>query len=398
MHILLANRWYPPHSGFGGVAMYNYYLSQALVHLGHQVTIVSARRQESDPKLSHNGRITVHRILQKHRPRLHRLPLLGRHVRFIQQISYSVNLSKILALLDRIDPFDLVEFADVNAEGWAYLHQSNRKPVVVRCHTPTFVLREYHTQDEMPYSTNWTARAEKSAILRADRLTAPSLDMARTISTHIGIPVSNISVIPNILDVNAFKSPSIESVTSDGLTVLHVGRLERVKGIEVLARAIPRIKEQVAAIRFVLVGAGDAWQKQLQSQLQAAGIADQVIFTGATDQETLLNWYRKADIAVVPTLNYESFSYTCAQAMAAGLPLVASRIGGIPETVGNGEAALLVRPGDVDELARAITLLATDALMRQRLATKAQRRAQEYFASDVVARQTLQAYRSLLSQ
>src|SRR5262249_53185833 len=129
--------------------------------------------------------------------------------------------------------------------------------------------------------------------------------------------------------------PAPVPICSDdtGVTILHVGRLDRGKGIEVLANAIPSVLAKVPSCRFVFIGddcsdgKGSTWRKRLESQLAAAGVDKQVTFLGGLDQLELNAWYRKADIAVVPSLIYESFSYTCAQAAAAGLPVIASRIG-----------------------------------------------------------------------
>ncbi len=132
---------------------------------------------------------------------------------------------------------------------------------------------------------------------------------------------------------------------------------------------------------------------RLESLFERQGIRQQVEFRGSVDLPALVQAYHQAHIVVVPTLNYESFSYTCAQAMAAGLPLVASRIGGIPETV--GEAGLLVAPGAARELAQALATLALDADLRKRLGTAARQRARETFDAGIVARSTLDQYRQM---
>ena len=153
MHIVLANRWYPPES-HGGVAMYNYYLAHALVKLGHRVTVVASRVSADVPAVEHDDEITVHRLRTQYHYRLHRLPLIGRYMRPLEQAWYSLLLARRLVELQQNDPFDIVEFAEVNAEGWIYQRHRQRRRVVVRCHTPTFVLRKYYTSTEMPYDTN----------------------------------------------------------------------------------------------------------------------------------------------------------------------------------------------------------------------------------------------------
>src|SRR5438445_11993328 len=85
MHITLVCRWYPPHTGFGGVAMHVYYLARALVEKGHRVTVVSARWSSDVPAQEEADGIRVHRLLVKHRSWVHRLPVVGRHMRCLVQ-------------------------------------------------------------------------------------------------------------------------------------------------------------------------------------------------------------------------------------------------------------------------------------------------------------------------
>jgi glycogen(starch) synthase len=409
MHIVLANRWYPPHSGYGGVAVYNYYLAHALVKLGHRVTVVAARWSPDVPALHKDNGVTIHRLLLQHHYRLHRLPVVGRYVRPLQQFLYSFRVARKLRGLEVEDCPDVVEFAEVNAEGFVYLLRRRHCPVVVRCHTPTFVLRRYYTPAEMPYDTSLTTIMEKFCIHHADALTAPSHDMAQTIAHECDISVGQVAVIPNALDVELFSPDrrrttdsgqhTIKSQvrTSDDLTVLHVGRLHRVKGVEVLARAIPQVLQEVPHAYFVFIGddrpdgSGSTWRQRLEAYFREQGVGDQVTFLGAVDQPTLIRWYHRADIAVVPSMLYESFSYTSAQAMAAGLPVVASRIGGIPETVGG--CGLLVSPGDVVRLAAAIGKLLTQSKLQRDLGQRAMERAFDCYEATAVAQRTACIYR-----
>lgn len=115
--------------------------------------------------------------------RASRLPVFGRYTRATQQLQYSLRLARFISELD--DQPDVIEFAEVNAEGWAYLQKRKRQPVVVRCHTPTFVLRDYYDSAEMRYDTSLTTRIEKNCIKRADALSTPSADMAKTIARHV---------------------------------------------------------------------------------------------------------------------------------------------------------------------------------------------------------------------
>jgi len=110
--------------------------------------------------------------------------------------------------------------------------------------------------------------------------------------------------------------------------------------------------------------------------------------SGISDTE-LAEFIASAEIAVVPSL-YEGFSLPAVEYMASGTPLIASRTGALPEVT--GEAALLVTPGDAEELAAALRMLHDSAAERERLSGLALRRVQERFAWPAVARATVKQY------
>jgi len=398
MHLLLVNRWYPPYTGWGGVAAYNYYLAHALKRQGHQVTVLAARWSKADPALQDDDGIQVHRILAEHHARLHRLPILGRFMRPFFQWLYSRKVRDEIINLEKQERFDLVEFAEVNAEGYAYLKRKTRLTVVVRCHTPTFVLRQYSAQSEMPYDTELTAGMEKFCISAADGLTAPSVDMASVIEHSCSLSPKSIVVIPNPLDLALFPV-SLHPTSKEEIIILHVGRLDRVKGIEVLIESAAKVFPQYPNARFVMLGGGTVeYLEKLLQLMKSVGVNEaQIQFLGETSQSDLLAWYRRADLAVVPTLNYESFSYTVAQAMASGLPVIASRIGGIPETVGGKDAAILVEPGNVEELAIALRTLCQNTKTWRAMGEAGRLQAETYLSTDVVVQKMLDFYRSILN-
>jgi glycosyltransferase involved in cell wall biosynthesis len=400
MHIALVNRWYPPHTGYGGVAVYNQYLAHALVELGHRVTVLAARWSPDVPAIDDDAGVRVRRILAQYPHWPQRLPVAGRYIRPLRQLRYSLLVALHLRALEAADRPDVVEFAEVEGEGFAYLHARRRCSTIVRCHTPTFVLRHYYTAQEMPHDTALTAMMEKSCIRRADALTAPSHDLARTIAGMCEVAEDRITVIPNALDTQLFAPGSALAPTtpSSEVTVLHVGRLDRGKGIEVLAQAIPAVLRQAPNTRFVFIGDdrpagnGTTWRQRLMDYCAAAGVEQRVEFVGAASQETLCEWYRRSDIAVVPSLIYESFSYTCAQALAMGKPVVASRIGGISETVSDGETGVLVEPGNVHELAATIVNLARQPELRWRLGQNGRQKAERDFNALRIAEQAVSVY------
>jgi glycogen synthase len=396
VNIVLANQWYLPESGWGGVAMWNNAMAHAYRALGHQVTIIASRLSPNIPTERQVDGIRINRLLVRDPYRWRRLPGIRRYVRPAQQLAYARRVDRTLRELHREQPVDVVEFAEVNAEGFFYA-RAPLTPFVVRCHTPTFVLRRYYDKREMPYDMRIIGWCEKDVIRRAHALTAPSHDMAQVIAREGRVAVEKIAVVPNALNVPTLERSSV-STLERSLTILHVGRLERAKGVAVLAHAIPLVLREVPDARFVFIGddrptaRGTSQRAELDALLTQAGARRSVEFLGGVEQPTLLNGYGNADICVVPSMLYESFSYTCAQAMAASKPVVASRIGGIPETVVDGETGVLTTPGNVGELAAAIVRLAHDPALRERMGCAGHEKAARAFDPIKVAQQNLQVY------
>jgi glycogen synthase len=397
MHIVLANQWFPPESGWGGVGMHNHTIARAYRQLGHEVSVIASRLTEHIPSFHKTDAISVHRLLIKDMHRARKLPALGKYVRSFQQLGYSFRVKRALDRLHQAKPIDVVEFAEVNAEGF-FFAGSPSFPYVVRCHTPAFVLCRYFEPEDRPYDARLTCYLERKFIRRTDFLTAPSDDMRRVISRECQIPPDRIRVIPNALDVDPFDG---KQAPNSSLMVLHVGRVEHAKGVDVLIDAIPHVAREAPNTRFVFVGGNSharngSKRAELEARLRQSGCESKVRFVGLVEQRALTEWYREADICVVPSIQYESFSYTCAQAMAAGKPVVASRIGGIPETVKDGECGFIVAPGNAGDLAQAILLLARNPELRQRQGAAGKEVARRRFDPIRVAQSNLQVYESAI--
>ncbi len=405
MHILLANQWFPPESGWGGVAMWNYAMARAYRALGHQVTVVASRTSSQIAAFLETDGVSVHRLLVHDMYRFRRLPGIRRYVRPAQQLAYAWRVDRVLRRLHLDQSYDIVEFADVNAEGFFYTWHP-LTPVVVRCHTPTFVLKRYYNQSEMSYDTRIVGWCERDMIRRAHALTAPSRDMAQVIANATNVSLDKIAVIPNALPHDQFSAEtnSTANGTSSRVTILYVGRLERAKGVNVLGEAIPQVIAEFPNAHFVFVGDavssndGKGQWAGLGDYLRRTNASSHIEFVNNADHKTLIEHYKAADICVVPSLLYESFSYTCAQAMAMGKPVVASRIGGIPETVEDGATGLLVPPGDAPALANGILRLVKDPAMRIEMGKSGKAKAATGFDSSRVAEDTIAVFERAIAQ
>ena len=379
MHILLLNRWFPPETGGGGVATHNAFFAAAAARMGHRVTVIASGRKRSSEQ--REARITVHRLPLPVLHKMRHIPMLGRFERALSMLIYSKRAAEFLSSLT--DKPDLIEAADINAEAFA-LNAS--LPLVIRCHTPTFLLRASSNVSSTTFRSDsrlliW---AERRAIRKAKAFSAPSYDLSKHIIDQMGIPSERMAVIPNALDTDWF-APAAAPRQPESPTILWIGRLDPGKGLWVFEEAVKRLRRAVPHARFIFVGAGQKLEDMsdtadlLRLRFAEAISAGRVEIRGFIPDESLPSVYHESDIAVVPSLIYESFSYTCAQAMACGLPVVASAVGGIPETLADGKCGVLIPPNNADALFQALKHLIEEPALRQRMGMAGRARAVESF-------------------
>jgi glycosyltransferase involved in cell wall biosynthesis len=241
---------------------------------------------------------------------------------------------------------------------------------------------------------------------RASALTAPSGHLAREVEHELRFAPGRVVVIPNAIDVTEF-APAVGPGGHPRRPphVLFVGRISDEKGVFVLADALHLLASRGAAIgagtsaRWIATFAGEdrglhgvSNTARLRTFFEDRGLADRVTMRGFVPQEELVSLYRSADICVVPSTFYESFSYTCLQAMACGKPVIATTMGGIPEVVLDGETGLLVPPGDAASLAESLARLFADPSLREQLGAAGRKRAVNCYSAESVARENLALY------
>jgi D-inositol-3-phosphate glycosyltransferase len=182
-----------------------------------------------------------------------------------------------------------------------------------------------------------------------------------------------ITVIPLGVDIEQFRPGSkdvarAELGLEDEHVILFVGRIEPLKGVDILINAAAIIESDVDCT--VLIVGGDtssrAQVEKLRSLAREKGIEKRVTFVGAVDHEKLPLYYNAADVCVVPS-HYESFGLVAVEAMASGLPVVASRVGGMTDTVKHGETGYLIPWLCPEPFAERIELLLENEPLRRNL-------------------------------
>jgi glycosyltransferase involved in cell wall biosynthesis len=224
---------------------------------------------------------------------------------------------------------------------------------------------------------------DASLCRRADAVIAPSSAFAELLVARLGFPRAKLTVIPHGVDVPPRR-------VATGSLVGTVALLEAVKGLDVFLRSAARLADRDPEVRFAIFGSGPE-RERLEALAGRLGLSERVELPGYVPMTEALG--RLALFVVSSYL--ESGPLTVLEAMAAGVPVVATRVGAIPEIAIDGTAQL-VPPGDDAALADAIGRLLADPGLRERQAEAARDRVLARFTADASAAETLALYRRLL--
>ena len=207
------------------------------------------------------------------------------------------------------------------------------------------------------------------------------------------------AIIPNGIDCERFASPAIQPIDqfNDGRpNILFVGRMDKRKGFRHLLRAYPHIKEEIPNARLIVVGAFDDGDKAQFLRYARTHKLHGVHFVGYVSPEELPRYYRTANIFCAPNTGFESFGIILLEAMAAGVPIVASDITGFRAVLQNGAEGLLVPPENARAISRAIVDLLRDPTRCAEMGARGKHKAAEYDWS-IIAQRVLSYYEELIA-
>jgi D-inositol-3-phosphate glycosyltransferase len=257
--------------------------------------------------------------------------------------------------------------------------------------------------------------SERQIINSVDRLTAANpLEKAQMIWLY-GADPAKIEVIPCGVDLELFhprpqdeaKAQLESEFPPNHKMVLFVGRIEPLKGIDVLLKAMALVLREHEELRericLCIIGGDpdadcanmDREMARLHEMRERLGISDVVTFLGKREQQALPYHYSAAEVCVVPS-HYESFGMVALEAMACGTPVIASRVGGLTFTVQDGRTGFLVPSDDPETLAEKLALLLSDEELRRRMGLRAADLSRRY-GWPIVAGQIVAGYRDLVT-
>lgn len=247
----------------------------------------------------------------------------------------------------------------------------------------------------------------RNRILRqADGFIAISSQIAREYSSNGILQASRIYCIPNSVDTRTF-TPVSESVKKNlrmklgipgnGILVVYSGRLVSYKGLEILLRAWSKLVRNRHNATLLLIGSGSAdiynCEKELRGCVKEWGLEESVNFCG--EVRNVHEYLQAGDIFVFPT-EKEAFGISLVEAMACGLPVISTLVGGLKDIISPGQNALVLNPGDEDSLLKALNTLCDDRELREALGMNALETARSRYSSDMVTHQYIRVFKNAL--
>ncbi len=394
----------------GGQGVYTRYLTRELRDLGHQVEVFSGPPYpdlEDGVKLTKVPSLDLYREPDPFRvPKVHEFRSAVDVAEFAimcaagfpEPLTYSLRIRSLLS--GRLGEFDIIHDNQCFGSG-IYGLVKDGWPVVATLHHPITVDRDLELSHAEDFKRRMTLR-RWYGFLRMQKRVARKMPSIITVSNsslddivgQMGVSRDRLSVVPVGVDDRIFRPlPNIARVP---------GRIMTTASADVPLKGLVPLLESVAKARterhveLVVIGSLRR-ESQIPATLARLGIEDAVTFVSGVSDERLVELYAEAELAVVPSL-YEGFSLPAVEAMACGVPLLATTGGALPEVVGrSGITGWLVPPGDPSEMSAALIKLLGDPSLRDSLARAGRARALEHFTWRATAEMTAEHYSRFLA-
>lgn len=373
MRHLIFCREYPPAPG-GGIGAYAFLISHLLAESGETVHVISQVWEGAEKTIQEecNGRLIIHRIpfedwtaLRKPKPHPDLSSNIGRSLFntefYAQGFSWEAGL-----LAERLvddEGIDLIEAQEYEAPLYYFLLRRalglgarRCPPCIVHLHSPTEFIASFNDWDLNSPAILAAKRLEEHCIDAADALLCPSSFLARQVQEHYGVELGRIEVIP----LPKAAGGMIKRATNTWVNgpICYIGRLERRKGLLEWIRAAIQIAQDAPQAVFEFTGANILGRNPIESELILRDMVPRklrprFIFHGGQTHQRIPEYLARARIAAVPS-RWENFPYACIEAMSSGLPVLATRQGGMPEMIRDGRTGWLADQPSSEHLAQTL--------------------------------------------
>jgi glycogen(starch) synthase len=394
MNVCFVSPEYYPISG--GTGAYVYYLSQELQKYGCRIHIVTRSTKDSTEII--NG-INITYIRSVGNP-------------LIKYLGFARSASRKLEELGEKSAFDVIHVNLPLVPNFA-LPKKVSNALVCTVHS-TWKGESEAIKQEGFLKLNANERfmlefnsllrsSEKKLMRRSDALIAVSKYTKKELTEFYGVNEEKIHVVYNGVDVQKFKPNEDKAglrrklgFEKEKKIILYVGRFYSRKGLTTLMQAIPKVVQDFKDAEFVLSGGGSKRNEaKLLELAHKLKIEKHVLFVGYFPDETLPDLYAASEIFVLPAL-YENFPFAILEAQSTGLPVVSTKVGGIPELITENRNGLLIDPAAPEQVADAIIALLQNPKLADELGKRGRQFVEERFAWPLVTNKVLNLYNKVL--
>jgi len=387
MKVCMVTWEFPPRI-VGGIARHCEGLSKALAKLNVEVHVVTLDFPGA-PEYEESENIKIHRTrIEIGHPNFITWTMLFNH--FLEK--------KIADVNDQVK-FDLIHIHDwLTAPAGIATKHFLKKSLVATIHSTEHGRSGLHSPDSYTIDGwEWWATYEASKVI------VTSNSMKNEVCSHFHLPWDKVEIIPNGIDVSKFhvevdcqRVRGRYGVGPNEKLVLYVGRLVPQKGVEYLIRAVPSISRKHPSAKFIIVG--DGWLRDhLESVARTTNHGWKIKFIGFIPDSEMSALMSCADVLVVPSI-YEPFGIVALEGMAAGVPVVASKVGGLTEVIEHDRTGVHVYPRNPDSIAWGIDHVLSDPGHASWMAQKAHEKVKNMHSWESIASKTLQVYKEVVGE
>ncbi len=382
----------------GGTGAYVYYLSNELLKNGYRIQIVTGSNQTQDIQVNPNLNVSFLKIPKI--PIVKSFLLAGNSYRKLQNVRSTANVDITHPQLPLTPNFAVPpKFGKTLV---CTVHSTWKGEAEAIRGEPYSRL---NANEKFLVSFNWFLRFfEEGMLKRARKIIAVSHFTKWELTNYYKIPEWKIRVIHNGVDIKKFQ-PSANKrrvkaelgFNPDDLAIVSVGRLYARKGLFTLMESVPAVVKRFPNAKFIISGKGQSDEMhKLTSYADKLGVRGNVIFTGYYPDNQLPKLYQAADVFAFSTF-YEHHPFAVLEALATGLPVVTTTVGGIPETIESGKNGFLVKPFNPRQFSEKILYLLEHPALAVEVGTQARKTIVENYDWRLVVKDAMKVYDQALS-
>lgn len=404
MKIAFITYEYPPDTGKGGIGTYTRQMAMLLLSAGIEVHVFGGSHTREQIEVDEG--IYLHRVF------------------CVSPHDFRNKVMPVFRKEHEKSPFDLIESAEIHANALEIKKAYPLIKLIVRLHAPDCLVeslkkRYVPLQSKLRYTLGAIKRGYWDAgywrkykpeadldyqfTVMADIVTAPSSSMKNWVVKNWKIKQDKIHVISNPFQPAdaLLKLPINESF--DHKTVIFFGRLNVLKGLVNATKVMKNVLARHPDWKFKVIGddgagpdpAGISMRTWIKDQLHQ--FSDRVFFYDGVSYDQLPSMLKDGEIVILPSL-FESFSYTCTEAMAAGKAVVGSNRGGMNDLIEDGKTGLLIDPENMNQLFDAVCFLIENQTACIKMAKRARTEIKSYNRNEHVIEESLKVYHSLVNE